>query len=377
MSIQTTADIIIHEEVYKIFTKPLEGATTFLSSGVTIVDSSNPIKLPLLERSNFLPTYVGEGDLIPDNQINQRYVEALPTSLKGIMGWWPFTKQAVRSSVAVGLSSQIKERALAETAEKLDRVFYTGHPSGTNAVQKITITATDGTFTVTYKGQTTSGLAYNITAANLQTAIRGLSTIGSSNVTVTGSTGGPYTVTFVSALAATQVDLLVVDDASLTGSGEVELITMGIEAGGIKGIFNQAGTQSAELDTSDLDCLIDAITVAEDANVAPNRWYMNPSDFNAFRKIHRGTGDVAYVLDPDPHKGTIPTLFGIPVTKSTFIPKGKAALADTKYATVVRDENVDLQIFDQTLAQKNSMAVRATVRMDLTLTRPEAWVILA
>ena len=58
-----------------------------------------------------------------------------------------------------------------------------------------------GTFTVTYLGQTTSGVAYNASAATLQTAIQALSTVGASNATVAGSAGGPYTVTFAAALA--------------------------------------------------------------------------------------------------------------------------------------------------------------------------------
>lgn len=69
-------------------------------------------------------------------------------------------------------------------------------------VQLVTITGspTGGTFTLSYGGQTTSGLAYNISAANLLTALEDLSTVGSGNVTVTLSSS-VYTVTFVSSLA--------------------------------------------------------------------------------------------------------------------------------------------------------------------------------
>jgi hypothetical protein len=50
--------------------------------------------------------------------------------------------------------------------------------------------ATGGTFTVTFGGQTTSGQAYNVTAANLKSAIEGLSTVGAGNVEVTATTTG-------------------------------------------------------------------------------------------------------------------------------------------------------------------------------------------
>ena len=68
-----------------------------------------------------------------------------------------------------------------------------------------------GTFTLTYKGQTTSAIAYNATAATVQTALQALSTIGASNATVSGGAGGPYIISFVVALAS--------DTTAMTGSG--------------------------------------------------------------------------------------------------------------------------------------------------------------
>lgn len=81
-----------------------------------------------------------------------------------------------------------------------------GEIIGTNELQSITIDATGGTFTVTFGGQTTSALAWNDTAANVQAALIALSSIGAGNVSVTkpasnwvltvpGSTnGGNFTV---------------------------------------------------------------------------------------------------------------------------------------------------------------------------------------
>ncbi len=68
-----------------------------------------------------------------------------------------------------------------------------------------------GTFTLTYKAQTTSALAYNASAAAVQTALLALSSIGTGNVTVTGSAGGPYSVVFAGTLAQ--------DTTAMTGSG--------------------------------------------------------------------------------------------------------------------------------------------------------------
>lgn len=65
-----------------------------------------------------------------------------------------------------------------------------------DAVQVVTVNGapTGGTFTVTVGGQTTGPLAYNASAATVQTAIQGLGTAAAANATVTGT--GPYTVTF-------------------------------------------------------------------------------------------------------------------------------------------------------------------------------------
>jgi hypothetical protein len=92
--------------------------------------------------------------------------------------------------------------------------------STTNEMVRLTITGNPGggTFTVTFGGQTTTpALAYNVAAADMQTALRALSSIGGANVTVTGSAGGPYTLEFIGTLAATDVGPVTADGAGLTG----------------------------------------------------------------------------------------------------------------------------------------------------------------
>jgi hypothetical protein len=89
-----------------------------------------------------------------------------------------------------------------------------------NGKQTVTISGspTGGTFTLTYGANTTSGLAYNAAASAVQTALQGLASIGASNATVTGSAGGPYTVTFAAAVAQNNsAQILTADGSSLTG----------------------------------------------------------------------------------------------------------------------------------------------------------------
>jgi len=91
-----------------------------------------------------------------------------------------------------------------------------------NDVQTVTLTGspTGGTYTLTFGGNTTAAIAYNAPATgtnSVQAALGALSSInGTGNVTVTGSAGGPYTITFVSALANAPQSLLVAT-SSLTG----------------------------------------------------------------------------------------------------------------------------------------------------------------
>ncbi len=60
--------------------------------------------------------------------------------------------------------------------------------AGVNEVQTITITGTpgSGTFTLTYAGQTTSGIAYGATAATVQSALEALSNIAVGDVVCSG-----------------------------------------------------------------------------------------------------------------------------------------------------------------------------------------------
>jgi hypothetical protein len=83
-----------------------------------------------------------------------------------------------------------------------------------DTVQTVTVngTPTGGTFTISLGGQTSSALAYNAAAATVQTALRLLTGASAAGILVTGSAGGPYTITFAGPAAP-----LFVDQTSLTG----------------------------------------------------------------------------------------------------------------------------------------------------------------
>ena len=84
-----------------------------------------------------------------------------------------------------------------------------------NEQQLVTVNnGTGGTHALTYDAQETGTLAYNLSAAGLETALELLSSITAA--TVTGVDGGPYTVEFVTPGGA-PLALMTDDDALLTG----------------------------------------------------------------------------------------------------------------------------------------------------------------
>lgn len=116
----------------------------------------------------------------------------------------------------------------------VDPDFYFGGPLGEPAAdvapaqppcgaesQLITITGTPtgGTFTLTFDGVTTGTIAFDATAAAVQTALEGLSNVAPGDVI---ATGGPFpgtavTVQFVGAYEGINVPEMTADDALLTG----------------------------------------------------------------------------------------------------------------------------------------------------------------
>lgn len=90
--------------------------------------------------------------------------------------------------------------------------------NASNETQTAAITGgpTGGTFTLTFKGQTTSAIAYNATAAAAKSALEALSTIGAGNVDVTLATS-TYTVIFTGTLGNKPQPLMTASGASLTG----------------------------------------------------------------------------------------------------------------------------------------------------------------
>lgn len=93
--------------------------------------------------------------------------------------------------------------------------------TGSADVQTVSIsgTPTGGTFPLVFSGQVAAGIPYNATASQVQTALQGLSDIGSGNVTCSGGPlpGASIVCTFAGTLATGQQPLLLTGSGGLTG----------------------------------------------------------------------------------------------------------------------------------------------------------------
>lgn len=98
-------------------------------------------------------------------------------------------------------------------------------------------TATEGgsgltSFTLTFDGETTGSIAAAATAATVQTALEALSSIDAGGVVVTGSAGGPYTITF----SGTQFQGTNVPALTATPTGGSGTVTIATPTGGGSGV---------------------------------------------------------------------------------------------------------------------------------------------
>ena len=112
--------------------------------------------------------------------------------------------------------------------------------------------ATGGTFTLTFNGQTTAPLAFNATAAAIQSAVQALSSVGAGNAV---ATGGPVntanvTVTFRGALSEADQPQMTADGSGLTGTTPAVVVNT-TTAGGLWNAPHVDSRRSA-LNTNDL-----------------------------------------------------------------------------------------------------------------------------
>ena len=102
-------------------------------------------------------------------------------------------------------------------------------------VQKLSVTATAGTYKLSFEGATTSDIPFDAGRFEVQTALQELPTMGPSGLASVGVSGsGPFRIRFESfsfnesSLSATNVPQISVEGAQLAGTASVETIVQGM-----------------------------------------------------------------------------------------------------------------------------------------------------
>lgn len=99
--------------------------------------------------------------------------------------------------------------------------LYGPYGGRSNEVQEFDLgAASAGTFTITFDGETTDAIAFDATAATVQTALEGLSNINPGDVAATGGPlpGTAVVLTFGGQYAGEDVPEITIDGSGLTGA---------------------------------------------------------------------------------------------------------------------------------------------------------------
>ncbi len=96
-----------------------------------------------------------------------------------------------------------------------------------NMKQRVTIPGVPsaGTFTLTFADQTSTGINYNGSAADVKSALEALSTVGSSNTSVVLNGLGDWTVEFVAALATKDQPIMQATPSGIHGACTIAIVT--------------------------------------------------------------------------------------------------------------------------------------------------------
>lgn len=98
--------------------------------------------------------------------------------------------------------------------------------SAEDAIVELAVDATGGDYDLLYGGQTAAAIAFDATAAEVQTAIIALSNIDAAGCVVSGEDGGPYTIQLVGTEGDATATAFTTTDTNLTGGGSACTVTV-------------------------------------------------------------------------------------------------------------------------------------------------------
>lgn len=146
--------------------------------------------------------------------------------------WW---KSAYGLVTELGL--EFSRSGIELSGAMMARRMALANASSRSSIQKISLSGgpTGGTFTLTFGSQTTGNIAYNATAAAVQTALEALSNIAAGDVYVTGGPGPstPWLVHFINGLADAAQPAITGNAAGLTGGTSPNVVVTQTQTGGV------------------------------------------------------------------------------------------------------------------------------------------------
>ena len=155
----------------------------------------------------------------------------------------------------------------------------------TDDVQEVYNNATGGTFTLTYDGQTTAAIAYNASAATVETDIEALSNVTAATVTGTGVAATPWVIRFVTDSGQ---NIMTAGDGSLTGGASTVTLAL---------IDISVSDQQFQITLADGDVAVVA------GNTKPTSSVTTKTDIAdstvTFLSAATDTGMGSYTLNPD------------------------------------------------------------------------------
>jgi RHS repeat-associated protein len=169
------------------------------------------------------------------------------------------------ATVNVGTNAGVAYTRPATPPARSDTVLRTDTGYAGDSVQQVSLTGspTGGTFTLTFNGQTTSAIAYNATAATVQSALQALSTIGSNNALVAPASGGGWAVRFAGTLGGAAQPALTGNGSGLTGGSSPSVAVAVTSEGGDAGRVQQTTDPRGLVSKTDYDWLGQAVRTVQ------------------------------------------------------------------------------------------------------------------
>lgn len=121
----SNSNSLIQEQVASMLVEPLEAESVVLSSGVTVFNSSEPLRIPRLV-DGFTPGFVAEGAEIPVAAPAEfSEIKLMPSERKGLKSITVVTNELIREAV-FGVQNVLQQRIVKDVSNALDTALLVG-----------------------------------------------------------------------------------------------------------------------------------------------------------------------------------------------------------------------------------------------------------